>query len=68
LPYGRKVKPTTVADMSPHTVQFVTAELGVKLDVLDWGVTGRPVVLLAGLVRSAHIFDKFAAQSEATAI
>jgi pimeloyl-ACP methyl ester carboxylesterase len=32
----------------------------VKLEVLDWGGTGRPLVLLAGLGNSAHGFDKFA--------
>lgn len=53
-------RPTSVADMSPQTVQFVMVEPGVKLEVLDWGGTGRPVVLLAGLGSSAHVFDKFA--------
>ena len=47
-------------DASPHTVQFVTVDKGVKLEVLDWGGTGRPVVLLAGLGNTAHIFDNFA--------
>jgi non-heme chloroperoxidase len=40
--------------------QLVTVELGVKLEVLDWGGTGRPVVLLAGLGSTAHGFDTFA--------
>ncbi|HEY6306072.1 MAG TPA: alpha/beta hydrolase [Candidatus Angelobacter sp.] len=47
-------------DASPHTVQFVTVDSSVKLEVLDWGGTGRPVVLLAGLGNTAHVFDKFA--------
>ena len=46
-------------DPSPHAVQFVTVEPGVKLEVLDWGGTGRPLVFLAGLGDSAHVFDKF---------
>ncbi len=33
---------------------------GVKLEVLDWGGSGRPVVLLAGLGNTAHGFDEFA--------
>src|ERR1035437_7027917 len=33
---------------------------GVQLEVLDWGGTGRPVVLLAGLGFTAHVFDGFA--------
>jgi non-heme chloroperoxidase len=32
----------------------------VKLEVLDWGGSGRPLVLLTGLGNSAHIFDQFA--------
>lgn len=40
--------------------QFVTVEENVKLEVLDWGGTGRPLVLLAGLGNTAHSFDKFA--------
>ena len=44
------------------TVQFVTVEPGVKLEVLDWGGTGRPLVFLAGLGNTAHVFDTFAAK------
>jgi non-heme chloroperoxidase len=47
-------------DSSPHTVSFVTVEKDVKLEVLDWGGSGRPVVLLTGLGNTAHVFDKFA--------
>lgn len=47
-------------DPSRHKVQFVTVEEGVRLEVLDWGGTGRPVVLLAGLGFTAHVFDGFA--------
>jgi non-heme chloroperoxidase len=47
-------------DPSPHTVRFVTAEDGVRLEVLDWGGAGRPVVLLAGGGNTAHVFDDFA--------
>jgi pimeloyl-ACP methyl ester carboxylesterase len=32
----------------------------VKLEVLDWGGSGRPLVLLTGLGNNAHIYDKFA--------
>jgi non-heme chloroperoxidase len=45
---------------SKPTAQFVTVEKSVKLEVLDWGGTGRPVVLLAGLGSTAHVFDTFA--------
>ena len=42
------------------TERFVTVEPGVKLQVLDWGGSGRPVVLLAGEGSTAHEFDDFA--------
>lgn len=48
-------------DPSKHSVQFVTVEDGVRLEVLDWGGTGRPVVLLAGYL-TAHVYDDFAAK------
>jgi non-heme chloroperoxidase len=48
-------------DPSPHRVQFVTVQEGVRLEVLDWGGTGRPLVLLAGY-RTAHVYDDFAPQ------
>src|SRR5579863_8409017 len=47
-------------DPSKHRVQFVTVEDGVRLEVLEWGGSGRPVVLLAGLGFTAHVFDGFA--------
>jgi non-heme chloroperoxidase len=49
-------------DSSPHTVQFLTVEKDVKLEVLDWGGAGRPLVFLAGLGSTAHIYDSFAPQ------
>jgi non-heme chloroperoxidase len=45
---------------SPHTIQMVSVEKGVSLEVLDWGGTGRPLVLLAGLGGTAYVFDEFA--------
>jgi pimeloyl-ACP methyl ester carboxylesterase len=47
-------------DPSPHTVRFVTVAPDVRLEVLDWGGTGRAIVLLAGLGNTAHVFDDFA--------
>lgn len=47
-------------DSSPHKVQFVRVEKNVKLEVLDWGGTGQPLILLPGLGDTAHIFDSFA--------
>ena len=47
-------------DPSKHEIKFVSVEDGVRLEVLDWGGTGRPIVLLAGLGFTAHVFDGFA--------
>lgn len=61
LNFQRATKETAwKIDSSPHTVRFVAVEPGVKLEVLDWGGTGRPLILLAGLGSTAHVFDKFA--------
>ena len=51
---------TAWRDPSPHKVQFVTVDENVRLEVLDWGGTGRPIVLLAGGGNTAHVFDDFA--------
>lgn len=48
------------ADSSPHSVQFVDVDNGVKLQVLDWGGGGKPLILLAGAGSTAHVFDSFA--------
>ena len=47
-------------DSSKHAVRMVDVEKDVSLEVLDWGGTGRPLVLLTGLGDNAHIFDDFA--------
>ncbi|HEX4577757.1 MAG TPA: alpha/beta fold hydrolase, partial [Edaphobacter sp.] len=41
-------------------VQFVTVDQDVRLEVLDWGGTGRPLVFLTGLGNNAHVYDSFA--------
>ncbi len=61
LDFQRATKETAwPLDSSPHKVEFITVDKNVKLEVLDWGGTGRPVVLLAGLGNTAHVFDQFA--------
>jgi non-heme chloroperoxidase len=61
LSFARATKETAWSlDSTPHTIQFIEVEPGVKLEVLDWGGAGMPVVLLAGLGNNAHVFDKFA--------
>jgi pimeloyl-ACP methyl ester carboxylesterase len=47
-------------DASPHIIRFVTVNENVRLEVLDWGGSSPPMVLLSGLGGTAHIFDDFA--------
>jgi pimeloyl-ACP methyl ester carboxylesterase len=47
-------------DPSPHAVRFVAVDKDVQLEVLDWGGSGRAVVLLGGLGATAHVYDDFA--------
>ena len=47
-------------DPAPHRVLFVDVAPDTRIEVLDWGGTGRPIMLLAGLGHSAHVFDSFA--------
>lgn len=47
-------------DPSPHMVRFVAVGGDVRLEVLDWGGSGRAVVLLAGGGDTAHVYDDFA--------
>jgi pimeloyl-ACP methyl ester carboxylesterase len=60
LDFQRATPENAWKDPSPHTVQLVTVDKDVRLEVLDWGGFGGPVVLLAGLGNTAHIFDKLA--------
>jgi pimeloyl-ACP methyl ester carboxylesterase len=52
-------------DPSPHTVKLVTVDKNVRLEVLDWGGSCRPVVLLPGGGDTAHLFDEFAPKLKA---
>ena len=55
--------PTNLNEVPLHpTVQFVTVDTGVKLEVVDWGGKGPTVVMLAALGADAHEFDNFAPQ------
>lgn len=51
---------------SRPVTRFIQVEPGVKLEVIDWGGSGRPVVLLAGNTLTAHEFDEFAPSLGAT--
>lgn len=59
-PLSASAQQITWHDPSPHTAQLVPVDKDVKLEVLDWGGSGRPMVFLAGLGNTAHVFDDFA--------
>jgi len=46
-------------DKSPHKSEFITVN-GVKLHYLDWGGQGDPLLFLAGIGNTPHVFDNFA--------
>jgi hypothetical protein len=46
-------------DPPPHQVRFVTVDAPVRLEVLDWGGTGRPI-LFVGCYLTGHIYDDIA--------
>lgn len=69
--YGSKTFPPTtyrrataktawVIDPSPHKVLLVPVEKDVRLEVLDWGGNGPPLIFVPGLGNTAHVFDHFA--------
>jgi non-heme chloroperoxidase len=61
LDFQRATKETAwTVDSAAHSSQFVTVDKGVQLEVLDWGGTGRPLIFLAGLGNTAHVFDGLA--------
>ena len=66
LTFNRATKNTEWKDPSTHSIRFVTVDHGVRLEVLDWGGSGRPLLLLAGNGNSAHVFDSFAAKLTAS--
>jgi pimeloyl-ACP methyl ester carboxylesterase len=56
-------KPAACVETTPYeAVKFVTGAPGVKLEVLDWGGSGKVMVLLTGLGDNAHVYDYFAFQ------
>ena len=58
--FGSAQPAQRATELLRNTVMFVTVDKDVKLEVLDWGGTGRPLILLAGLGNTAHGFDDFA--------
>lgn len=56
---GSLLTPVLAGNPAPD-VRFVEVENGVKLEVVDWGGEGRPLVFLHGAGCDAHVFDRFA--------
>lgn len=50
---------TAWRDPSPHQVRFVTVDSSVRLEVLDWGGAGRPI-LFVGCYLTGHVYDDIA--------
>lgn len=46
--------------LAKSTTRSIQIAPGVSLEVIDWGGSGPPIVFLAGLGNTAHIFDNFA--------
>jgi len=46
--------------LTNSTIRSVSVAPNVSLEVIDWGGSGPPLVFLAGLGNTAHIFDDFA--------
>jgi pimeloyl-ACP methyl ester carboxylesterase len=46
-------------DPSPHQIRFVTVDTSVRLEVLDWGGSGRALVFI-GCYLTGHVYDDIA--------
>src|SRR6185295_6620938 len=57
---AQKPASDTWVDPAHHKSGSVVVAPGVRLHYLDFGGTGEPVVLLAGLGNTAHAYDDFA--------
>ncbi len=60
VPAFQAPQPAPWKDPSSHASRLIPVAQDVRLEVLDWGGTGRPLVLLAGGGDTAHVFDDFA--------
>jgi non-heme chloroperoxidase len=60
LDFQRATKETLWRFPPSHAILSVTVDKDVKLEVLDWGGSGPPLIFLAGAGNTAHIFDAFA--------
>jgi pimeloyl-ACP methyl ester carboxylesterase len=61
IPMRIQCMPDVSAQPHPasHDTRFIAVEPDVKLEVLDWGGTGRPLIFIHGMNQTAHDFDGF---------
>src|SRR5215831_4324781 len=52
-------QPAAWHDPSPHQIRFVTVDEGVRVEVLDWGGEGRPILFI-GCYLTGHVYDDIA--------
>lgn len=57
---GNRFQHARWRDAAPHEPSSVTVDDGVQLEVLDFGGTGSPILLLPGLGATAHSYDELA--------
>ncbi len=57
---GKHFQQAVWRDSAKHEATSITVDKGVKLEVLDFGGEGSPILLLAGLGATAHSFDELA--------
>lgn len=57
---GNRFRVSRWRDSAPHEPSSVGVDDGVKLEVLDFGGTGSPILLLPGLGATAHSYDELA--------
>jgi non-heme chloroperoxidase len=59
LPTGsRSYQKASWRDATPHEANSISVDEGVQLEVLDFGGTGSPILLLPGLGATAHSYDE----------
>jgi pimeloyl-ACP methyl ester carboxylesterase len=60
LDFQRATEATSWLTLTKSDVRLIAVAPGVSLEVIDWGGSGPPLVFLAGLGGTAHVFDNFA--------
>lgn len=60
VPQAGRFQASRWRDAAPHEPYSIRVEEGVQLEVLDFGGTGSPIVLLPGLGATAHGYDLLA--------